>query len=108
MECNGRSSFITSVATRAQSWHEAERNGFKVRFCSSFVFVLLPLMYLSRLRSSGKAAATTSAGHDELALPKVLDRMMEAAMRLDEGLIAAGISLPVGGSLLAVAERVGR
>lgn len=95
--------------TRAELRTKLERNGFKVRFFSSFVFVLLPLMYLARLRRkpAGKAA-TTSAGRDELALPKVLDRMMEAAMRIDEALIAAGVSLPVGGSLLAVAERVGR
>jgi SAM-dependent methyltransferase len=96
--------------SRAELRTKLERNGFKVRFCSSFVFLLLPLMYLARLRRkpSGNTDATTSAGFDELALPKLLDRLMGAAMRLDEALIAAGVSLPVGGSLLAVAERIGR
>jgi SAM-dependent methyltransferase len=93
--------------SRAELRAKLERNGFKLRFCSSFVFVLLPLMYLARLRRkpTGKLAAATEADYAELALPAVLDRVMEAAMRLDEGLIAAGVSLPVGGSLLVVAER---
>jgi SAM-dependent methyltransferase len=83
-----------------------ERHGFKVRYCTSFVFALLPAMYLSRRRkpaTSGDAVDCT-----ELSLPPVLDRVMELAMRLDELLIAAGASLPAGGSLLMVAERVER
>jgi SAM-dependent methyltransferase len=93
--------------SRAELRAKLERNGFKLRFCSSFVFVLLPLMYLSRLRRKpvGNTGATAEIDLSELTLPKVLDRMLEAAMRIDEALIAAGISLPVGGSLLAVAER---
>jgi SAM-dependent methyltransferase len=90
--------------SRAELRTKLERNGFKLRFCSSFVFLLLPLMYLARLRKP--AAPTDSMTAAELALPKVLDRTMEVAMRVDEGLIAASLSLPVGGSLLAVAERV--
>lgn len=84
-----------------------ERNGFELRFCSSFVFTLLPLMYLARLRRkpTGKAEAVEC---DELSLPAALDRVMELGMRLDELLIAAGLSLPVGGSLLVVAQRVAR
>jgi SAM-dependent methyltransferase len=93
--------------SRADLRSKLERNGFKVRFCSSFVFALLPLMYLARRRRkpTGKADAVEC---DELSLPAALDRVMELGMRLDEWLIAAGISLPVGGSLLMVAQRIER
>ncbi len=93
--------------SRAELRAKLERNGFKLRFCSSFVFVLLPLMYLSRLRRKpvGNTEGAAEIDLGELTLPKVLDRTLGAAMRIDETLIAMGISLPVGGSLLAVAER---
>jgi SAM-dependent methyltransferase len=84
-----------------------ERNGFRLRFLSSFVFTLLPLMFAVRaLRGDRKidGVATPAVGA-ELALPRILDRTLELLMRSDEGLIAAGVSLPVGGSLLAVAQR---
>jgi SAM-dependent methyltransferase len=92
--------------SRADLRTKLELQGFKVRFCTSFVFALLPLMYLSRSRrkSSGDAPAG-EVDCAELSLPAALDRLMELGMRLDEGLIAAGVSLPVGGSLLMVAQR---
>jgi len=79
-----------------------------VRFCSSFVFALLPLMYLSRRRRRSPPAGADAPGgvdYTELSLPGPLDRLMDLVMRLDEWLIAAGVSLPAGGSLLMVAER---
>ena len=78
-----------------------------MRFCSSFVFTLLPLMYVAHheRKPTGKADAVEC---DELSLPAALDRVMELGMRLDEWLIAAGISLPIGGSLLMVAQRIDR
>jgi SAM-dependent methyltransferase len=93
--------------SRAELRSKLERNGFKVRFCSSFVFALLPLMYLSRRRRARPAAVDATEGVDytELSLPAPLDRLMGLIMRLDEWLIAAGVSLPAGGSLLMVAER---
>ena len=93
--------------SRAELRSKLERNGFKVRFYSSFVFALLPLMYLSRRRRARPAAVDSTEGVDyaELSLPAPLDRLMDLVMRLDEWLIAAGVSLPVGGSLLMVAER---
>jgi SAM-dependent methyltransferase len=92
--------------SRADLRAKLERQGFKVRYCTSFVFALLPLMYLSRRRKP--AAAGDSVDCTELSLPPALDRVMELGMRLDELLIAAGASLPAGGSLLMVAQRVER
>ncbi len=77
-----------------------------MRYCTSFVFALLPLMYLSRWRKPAVATAASGAVDcAELSLPPALDGVMELGMRLDEVLIAAGVSLPAGGSLLIVAQR---
>jgi hypothetical protein len=95
--------------SRADLRTKLERHGFKVRYCTSFVFALLPLMYLSRRRKPAAAAAAGGAVDcEELSLPPALDGLMELGMRLDELLIAAGVSLPAGGSLLVVAQRVER
>jgi SAM-dependent methyltransferase len=94
--------------SRVELRAKLERHGFKVRFCSSFVFALLPLMYLSRRRRRSPPAGADAPGgvdYTELSLPGPLDRLMDLVMRLDEWLIAAGVSLPAGGSLLMVAER---
>ena len=87
--------------SRAELRAKLERNGFKVRFCSSFVFTLLPLMYLSRRRRRPTAQGRRRAESlPELSLPAPSTGVMELVMRLDEWLIAAGVSLPAGGSLL--------
>jgi SAM-dependent methyltransferase len=93
--------------SRTELLGKLRRNGFRIRRCTSFVFGLLPLMYLSRLCQRGKKteAAVADAVYDELALPRFIDLGMETVMRIDELLIAANLSLPVGGSLLVVAER---
>lgn len=93
--------------SRAELTAKLQRAGFRMRFCSSFVFTLLPLMYLSRLRRKQSPARQHSAEaiYDELALPKLVDASFSAAMRIDEWLIGAGLSLPAGGSLLAVAQK---
>lgn len=93
--------------SRAELATKLQRAGFRIAFCSSFVFTLLPLMYASRLRRKRSTTGQQSAEHlyDELALPKVVDASLSAAMRIDEWLIAAGLSLPAGGSLLAVAQK---
>jgi SAM-dependent methyltransferase len=93
--------------SRKELTSKLERNGFRLRYCSSFVSTLLPLMCVSRLRRRKRAGTPMAAGdYDELALPRVVDTAMEAMMRVDELLIAAGVSLPAGGSLLAVAEKI--
>ncbi len=95
--------------SRSELIAKLERHGFHMEFCSSFVFFLLPLMFLSRLRkkSSGRDGADgANAVFDELTLPKPVNALLELAMRIDELLIRSGVSLPVGGSLLAVARKI--
>ena len=95
--------------SRADLRTKLERHGFKVRYCTSFVFALLPLMYLSRRR---KPAAATAAGDAvdcaELSLPRGTRRADGAGNAPRRVLIAAGVSLPAGGSLLMVAQRIER
>jgi len=95
--------------SRAELLAKMRRHGFAIRRCTSFVSVLLPLMWLSRLgkRQAPAAADRSAAAPDgELRLPRVVDTVMGAAMRIDEALIMAGVSLPAGGSLLVVGEKI--
>ena len=79
--------------------------GFGVAWSGSFNAVLLPLMALSRLRP---ATATDFDPLRELALPRILDRLLDAALRVEGWLVAAGLRLPVGGSRVVVACRAPR
>jgi hypothetical protein len=70
---------------------------------TSFVTVLLPLMYLSRL-----VQRAPGAGYDPLAELRIapwLNWPLEQALSLERMLMQAGVNLPFGGSLLVVARR---
>ena len=70
---------------------------------TSFVTVLLPLMYLSRL-----VQRAPGAGYDPLAEVRIapwLNWPLEQALSLERMLMQAGVNLPFGGSLLVVARR---
>lgn len=82
--------------------HKLAAAGFEKPWATSFVTLLLPLMALSRLRQK------TPQDFDalrELHIPRVANRSFDAVMALERRLIAAGLSLPVGGSLLSVAYK---
>jgi SAM-dependent methyltransferase len=77
--------------------------GLEVVRMTSFVSLLLPPMYLSRL-----AQRAPHAQYDPLAELRVapwLNRGLEAILGIERALIRAGISLPAGGSLLLVARK---
>ncbi len=80
---------------------------FEVRLCSSFVFVLFPLMAMSRLLDRRKDDAQSSEGEFEsrVRFPRALNWIFDKAMRIDEVLILCGVSLPFGGTLLVVARK---
>jgi SAM-dependent methyltransferase len=87
--------------SRAEVVEKIERAGFRPVHVTSFVTLLLPIMYLSRLRQD-------PAKYDpqrEFAVHPVVNRLLGIAMRLEVGLVRTGVSLPVGGSLLVVARR---
>ena len=77
--------------------------GYEIVKMTSFVSVLLPLMMLSRL-----TRRTTAPDYDplaELRIGAVTNALLECALDAERLLIRAGITLPFGGSLLAVARR---
>lgn len=76
--------------------------GFVVQRMTSFVTILLPLMVFSRLCNRG---ATRHDPWAEFRIPRRLDRAFEVITTLERTVIAAGVSLPAGGSLLAVARK---
>ena len=92
---------------RAELRRKLGDNGFDVLFCSSFVTALFPAMVASRLLGRGKSAQRS--GEDALTaqvtLPPIVNRVFDWIMRLDELALRAGLSLPFGGSLLAVARK---
>jgi len=70
---------------------------------TSFVSMLLPLMYLSRL-----AQRAPNARYDPLAELRIapwLNRGLEAVLATERALIRAGVSFPAGGSLLLIARK---
>jgi len=77
--------------------------GLEIVRMTSFVALLLPFMYFSRL-----AQRTPRAGYDPLAELRIapwLNRILETALDAERALIQAGMNFPAGGSLLVVARR---
>jgi SAM-dependent methyltransferase len=93
--------------SRSDLRRKLRRNGFDVLFASSFVTLLFPAMAASRLLSRGRSTAgdQKEAFASEVVLPPAANRICDWVMRLDEALLGAGIALPFGGSLLAVARK---
>jgi hypothetical protein len=81
---------------------------FKVKYISSFVFILFPLMYLSRLlqRNNSIDKENQEAELKELQLNKYVNSIFLQIMKIDEYLIKQNIALPFGGSLIAVAQKI--
>lgn len=80
--------------------------GFEIVRMTSFVTLLLPLMYASRLAQ--RAPAGNYDPLSELRLAPWLNWTLEKTLDLERLLIRAGLNFPVGGSLLVVARRSNR
>lgn len=84
-----------------------QENRFDISYATSFLFVLFPLMLISRIFDKGRDQSQS----DEVALEKrvkfsnVLNWIFDRLMRIDEALIRWGISLPFGGTLVVVAKK---
>jgi 2-polyprenyl-3-methyl-5-hydroxy-6-metoxy-1,4-benzoquinol methylase len=84
-----------------------QENGFDIRHVTSFLFVLFPLMLISRIFDKGR----DQSHFDKVALekrvkfPNALNWIFDLFMRIDEVLIRLGISLPFGGTLVIVAGK---
>lgn len=80
---------------------KVRRAGLDVEYVSSFVSLLLPLMWLSRVRAKDASVDPMS----EFKISRWLNAGLEAVMRVERFLISAGMRFPVGGSLLLVGRR---
>jgi SAM-dependent methyltransferase len=77
-------------------------SGFDVVHWTSFVSLLLPVLALSRRRFRGKKAFDPLS---EYRAPPFVDSAFGWVLAAERALIRRGLSLPAGGSLLAVARR---
>jgi SAM-dependent methyltransferase len=82
---------------------KVRRAGFTLQRATSFVSLLLPLMFLSRRRKRGGEAQFDALS--ELRVQGVANTLLEGAMAVERAFIQAGVSLPMGGSLLMVARK---
>nr|CAD6436801.1 class I SAM-dependent methyltransferase [Rhizobium sp. Q54] len=87
--------------------HELEAKckdaGFAVVQTTSFVSTLLPIMAVQRLRQRRQTEIDPAA---ELKLFGPLNKALETVLDAERILIAAGVSLPVGGSRFVVAKKL--
>lgn len=81
---------------------KVESTGFQVVRKTSFVSILLPVLALSRLRDRRRTVYDPST---EYRLPGPVDRFFGVAMSAERRLIGAGVSFPLGSSLLLAARR---
>ena len=80
------------------------RAGFQIMRQTSFVFLLLPLMIVSRLRQ--RILAVEYDLFKELKLSATVNALLEKCLVFDQGMIRAGFDLPIGGSLLLIAQKL--
>jgi SAM-dependent methyltransferase len=88
---------------RADLVRKVEDAGLQAVRVTSFVTLLLPLLAASRLR--GGRASSTYEFEREFSLPRFVDNSLERTVVAELALIARGVSLPAGGSLLVVAKK---
>ncbi|MHB1666981.1 class I SAM-dependent methyltransferase [Thiomonas sp.] len=90
--------------SRAELVRKVEAAGFRVHRVTSFVFLLLPLMVISRLlqRNSKKSKNPVDEG---FRIGKFTNRILQVLLEIERWPIRMGVSLPMGGSLLLVARK---
>ena len=88
--------------TRRQMVETIERAGYVVERATSFMTLPLPAHLVSRVRKRSLATLNPAA---EMRLNPVVNSILGAMCGVERTAIAAGVSFPVGGSLLVVARR---
>ncbi len=79
-----------------------KRSGFEIIRVTSFVFFILPLMLLSRVRQRGRQGNFDPLAEFRIGRP--LNAALEKVLGIERFLIEGGFSFPAGGSLLVVAS----
>lgn len=93
--------------SRRELIKKLQENGFNICYVSSFLFVLFPLMLISRMfdKGQGKTQLEEVALEKRVTFPKAFNCIFDLFMRIDEVLIRIGLSLPFGGTLIVVARK---
>jgi SAM-dependent methyltransferase len=89
--------------TRLELTDKLQGAGLRVLRTTSFVSLLLPLMIASRLRY--RVAPHRYDLQSELVVGQRATVFLERVLQLERAAIRRGVSLPVGGSLLAIAQK---
>jgi ubiquinone/menaquinone biosynthesis C-methylase UbiE len=76
--------------------------GYSVLCNTSFMFFLLPAMFLQRVAADRRNDYYPDAEYD---LPRPVDRIFEGLLDIERRAIALGVRFPAGGSRLVVARR---
>jgi SAM-dependent methyltransferase len=90
--------------SRGELVEKLERAGFVVDRTTSFVSLLLPLLAVSRFRQRNLPVESLDPVA-EFGAPRVVDALLDRVMAVEQALVRRGISLPAGGSLLAVGHK---
>jgi SAM-dependent methyltransferase len=96
-------SFHKRRYTRSELRNKLIRAGFEIIRITSFVTLLLPLMIVSRYLK--KSSIHDAGSIDEATISSSLNYLLGKICAIELPIIKAGVSLPVGGSLLAVAKK---
>ena len=82
-------------------------NDFDISYVTSFLFILFPLMLISRLFDKADDELPTNERElkKRVTFSGFLNRIFDFIMKFDEALISKGVSLPFGGTLVAVARK---
>jgi len=83
--------------------HKVMNAGFEVLRITSFVSLLLPLLVLSRFKQRWGRQAFDPCSEFHISAP--INTALEKTLDAEQILIRAGLSLPVGGSLLLIGRR---
>ena len=91
--------------TAAELRRKVVAAGFEVLRMTSFVALLLPVLFASRLWMRRRPADETFDPIATLRRPRPIDIALGTVMAAERAIIRAGLSFPAGGSLLLVARR---
>lgn len=93
--------------SRRELVSKLKNNGFVIDYATSFIFILFPLMLISRLfdKGSDQSRSDERALEKRVKFPWILNAIFDLFMRIDESLINLGASLPFGGTLIIVARK---
>ena len=87
--------------TREELCSKISSCGLEVNYVTSFVFFLLPLMYIQRMTLKKKKFDPAK----EFLVSPIINWILAKIMTFEKLLIKLGVSFPVGGSLLIVAKK---